>query len=200
MKKRYWLLAVSICLLLVGCSQGKGNGSSQLTLEPYDLSDKEEKVVAATGRGSMFFFTLDGPLAKDMDLERAIEVYEKGKLVSDEPFQYGEEAKKYKHSLNSVGMESSEKELKILHGSESTFITMDEDPIPDENGRSATSLLTEKVELKKDTPVYVYGMATSKNDGEYESLMLENGKPAGGFINSDKAYVYKITLVDRKTE
>lgn len=200
MKKRYWLLAVSMCLLLVGCSQGKGNGSSTLTLEPYDLSDKEEKVVAATGRGSMFFFTLDGTLAKDMDLERTIEVYEKGKLVSDKPFQYDEEAKKYKHSLNSIGMESSEKELKILHGNESTFITMDEDPISEENSSSATTLLTEKVELKKDTPVYIYGMATSKNGEDTGSLGLEDGEPAGGFKNSDRAYVYKITLVDRKPE
>lgn len=200
MKKRYWLLALSMCLLLVGCSQGKGNGSSKLTLEPYDLSDKEEKVVAATGRGSMFFFTLDGTLAKDMDLERTIEVYEKGKLVSDEPFQYDEEAKKYKHSLNSFGMESSEKDLKIFNGSESAFITMDEDPIPEESGSSASSLLTEKVELKKDKPVYIYGMATSKNNGDSVGIGLEDGKPVGSFKKSDKAYIYKITLVDRKSE
>ncbi|WP_370295904.1 hypothetical protein [Rossellomorea marisflavi] len=199
MKKRYWLLALCMCLLLVGCSQGKGNGSSKLTLEPYDLSDKEDRLLAHTGR-SLFFFTLDGTLAKDMDLERTIEVYENGKLVSDEPFQFGEEAKKYKHSLNSIGMEISEKEITMLVGHEGTLASLNEKPKSDEEASGSTSLLTEKVELKKNTPVYIYGMAISKDGDEIASLGLDEEKPSGGFINSDRAYVYKITLVDRKPE
>ncbi len=192
-----WLFLIGIFLLLTGCTSEQLR-MKELMIEPYEVNKHEKELIKFTGIQEIQYFELDGELGKDDDLQKTIEVYEHGKKVSDEPFSMNQLEHHFKNSLLSFGFESDKEEIKFIHGSEGGTFTMFDDFKA--SGYTFGSLQTEKVTLEHDQPVYLYAIAGT-NKGEISSVSLDDkGKPSGGILQADKAFVFKVMVTNRASE
>ncbi|MFC7787127.1 MULTISPECIES: hypothetical protein [unclassified Rossellomorea] len=193
---------IGIFLLLTACTpeqtyQKDRSNKTELTIKPYKLNAKEKELIMFTGIQDIQYFELDGSLGEEDDLQKTIEVYENGKQVENEPFSSNQMEHLFKHSLLSFGFTSDDEEkLKFIHGSEGGTFTMMNDFVS--GGYTFASLLSTKTTLEKGQPIYLYAIAGTQ-DGQISGLSLdENGKPSGGILEADKAYVFKVTVTDRE--
>ncbi|BCB02056.1 hypothetical protein [Bacillus sp. KH172YL63] len=192
--RKIWLMIVAVLLITSGCTSRQGN----VTVKPYKLDEHEGELIRFTGIHDIQFFEINGETGKDTVLVKTIEVYEHGELVRDEPFSSDEGGKHYDDALLSFGNDADNGKVKFIHGMEGGAVTMYEDF--EMNGMVYGGLLTEKVALEKDKPLYLYAIAGSDGDEMSGVTVDENGKPDGGILKADKAYVFKIMLTDRSTD
>lgn len=84
---------------LAACSPS----GSQLTIKPYEFSEKEQQLIERTGVFSIDFFNINGHL-DDADLQFSVEVYENGKLKEELLKMFGMLDESYKNELISFGL------------------------------------------------------------------------------------------------
>lgn len=198
-----WVFIIGIVLLLTACTpeqtfQKDRSSKTVLTIEPYEVNAKEKELIMFTGIQDIQYFEMDGNLGEGDDLQKTLEVYENGKLVENDPFSSNQVEYLFKQSLLSFGFTSDEEKFKFIHGSEGGTFTMVNDFGP--SGYTFGSLLSKKTTLEKGQPLYLYAIAGTE-DGQISGLTLdEKGKPSGGILEADKAYVFKVMVTDRSTE
>ncbi|MEX3625889.1 hypothetical protein VVS20_26050, partial [Viridibacillus arvi] len=96
--KRYCSFVILI-LLLTGCAgveKDKTSSNSKITIEPYNLSEKESLLISKSGVEHIKFFKLNGTLAEDDDLQISVEVFEKGKFKEELLKTWDDPEKNYK--------------------------------------------------------------------------------------------------------
>lgn len=94
------LIMILLALItLAACSPSAG----KLTIEPYELSEKEQQLIERTGVFSIDYFNINGHL-DDADLQFSVEVYENGKLKEELLKMYGMLDASFKNELISFGL------------------------------------------------------------------------------------------------
>ncbi|TMU83758.1 hypothetical protein FGG79_18850 [Bacillus sp. BHET2] len=195
--KYTWLFIIGIFLLSTGCTSEQLK-TTELTIEPYEVNKHEKELIVFTGIEGIQYFELNGEVGKADDLLKTIEVYEHGKKVSDEPFSSNQIQDHFKDSLLSFGFDSDKGEIRFIHGSEGGTFTMLEDF--EASGYTFGSLQTEKVMFEHNKPVYLYAIAGTNKGGISGVTLDEEGKPSGGILQADKAFVFKVMVTNRTSE
>lgn len=196
--KRYYLFVILI-LLLTGCG-GKDSISSntKITIEPYNMSEKERLLISKTDVSNIEFFELNGALAEDDDLQISVEVYEQGVFKEELLMTRGDSERSYKDSLMSFGMADLNDEsrpLKLMSGFASGLVTTNYS-----NKMTSSSfgnLISEKITLQKNKPVYLVEWIGTTKD-ELRSVSSEEGELPAGIEEAELAFLYKVVWTDKE--
>lgn len=190
---------IMFTLLLTGCAGvEKSPSTTKLTIEPYNMSDQERLLISKTGVEQIEFFTLNGTLKEDDDLQISVEVFEKGKSKVELLKTWDEIETNYKDSLISFGISDSTDEdpsSKLINGIPSGLATTF---YPNNMTTSTFSkLIDEKVTLEKNKPIYLAGwLGTTKN--ELRSSGVVNGELPPGIEEAELAFLYKVLWTDKE--
>ncbi|MFJ7666400.1 hypothetical protein ACIQXI_04790 [Lysinibacillus sp. NPDC097195] len=197
---KHCCLFIIFMLLLTGCAaQDKAISHEQISIEPYNISEKESLLISKTGVGNIEFFKLNGTLAEADDLQFSVEVYEKGKLKEELLKSWGVIEKSYRDTLLSFGISDFNENhpFKLLSGIPSGLATTTY-PI-NVTIFSFNNLIDKKITLTKNKPVYLVAwLGTSKN--ELGSAGSENGELPAGLEEAELSFVYKVLWTDQGTE
>lgn len=193
-------LFIIFTLLLTGCAgveKEKQSSNEKITIEPYNLSEKESLLISKTGVEQIEFFKLEGTLKEDDDLQFAVEEYENGKLKEEFLTTSNEPKAKFKDSLISFGISNiwdEDHSLKLIAGIPSGLATT----IYSNNMTSSSfsKLVGEKVTLEKNKPVYLAAwLGTTKNG--LCSVGSENGELPQGIEEAEIALLYRVLWTDK---
>ena len=198
--KGYCFLIV-FALLLTGCAgeeKEKSPSNTKLTIESYNMSDKETLLISKTGVEQIGFFKLNGTLKEEDDLQFSVEVYEKGKFKEELLKTMGETEPKFKDTLISFGISDNGDEdntIKLLNGVPSGLATT----IYSNNmtGYSFTNLVDEKVTLEKNKPIYLAAWLGTTNYS-LSSAIGGNGVLPSGIEESELGFIYKVLWTDKE--
>ena len=196
--KRYYLFVILI-LLLTGCG-GKDSISSntKITIEPYNMSEKERLLISKTDVSNIEFFKLNGTLAEDDDLQISVEVYEQGVFKEELLLTRGDSERSYKDSLMSFGMADLNDEsrpLKLMSGFASGLFTTNYSS--QMTSSSFGNLISEKITLQKNKPVYLVEWIGTTKD-ELRSVSSEEGELPAGIEEAELAFLYKVVWTDKE--
>lgn len=195
--KRYFGIGALI-LLLTAC----GNSESlktDITISPYEMSEKESLLMSKADITSIAFFELSGVSAKE-DLKMSVEVYEKGVFQEELLSTWGPLEEMHKDELISFaisGFDQEEAPLKLMLGIPSGLATSTytNDYMKDVNGHSFSALIDEKITLQKNEPVYLAAWIGT-TDGSLRSISGEIGQLPEGLEEADFALLYKVILTE----
>jgi len=198
--KSYYLFIV-ITLLLTGCvgvETEKSPSNSKLTIESYNMSEKETLLISKTGVEQIKFFKLNGTLKEDDDLQFSVEVFENGKFKEELLKTWDELETKYNDSLISFGIidnRDEEHSLKLLNGIPSGLATTFYS-----NNMTTSSfglLIDRKMTLEKNKPIYLTAwLGTTKN--ELRSGGGTTGELPQGIEEAELAFIYKVLWTDKE--
>ncbi len=196
-------LVIIFTLLLTGCvgvekEKDKPLPNAKVTIEPYNMSEKERLLISKTGVEQIEFFKLEGDLKEDDDLQFAVEVYENGKFKEELLTTSDEPKTKYEDSIISFGISNINPEnlsLKLITGTPSGLVTANYSN--NMTSSSFSKLVGEKVSLEKNKPVYLVAwVGTTKN--ELRSVGSENGKLPAGIEEAEIALLYRVIWTDNE--
>ena len=195
-----YCLFIVIILLLTGCAgveAGKSPSNSKLTIESYNISEKEALLISKTGVEQIEFFKLNGTLKEDEDLQFSVDVFENGKFKEELLKTWGELETKYNDSLISFGIIDNIDEvhsLKLLSGIPSGLATT---LYPNNMTMSSFRLLIdEKMTLEKNKPIYLTALLnTTKN--ELSSGGGTTGELPQGIEEAELAFLYKVLWTEK---
>lgn len=193
----YWqsFFLLSFLIILASCSESGSN----VTIEPYELSEKEQLLVQKTGVEMISYFTMNGILAETEDIHYEVQTFKNGKNIEGAFSLRGELKRKLDNELISFGVytyQSTEKKRvsTLLAGQPNGLSSASNEHTM--SSYSFSPLVSEKVTLTKNKPVYLAAwVGTSKNT--LESFGGNNGELPESIQNTELAFVYKITLVDK---
>ena len=126
--KVYYLIII-FTLLVTGCAgidKEKSPSNTKITIEPYNLSDKERLLISKTDVGRIEFFKLNGTLNKEEDLQFSVEVFENGKFKEELLQTWDAPEISYNESLISFGINNTTEEdhtVKLINGVPSGLAT-----------------------------------------------------------------------------
>lgn len=190
-------LLIIFTLVLTGCvdvekENEKPIANEKISIEPYNMSEKEELLISKTGVEQIAFFKLEGNLKEDDDLQFSVEVYENGKFKEKLLTTSNEPQTKFEDSIISFGISNindKDHSLKLIAGIPSGFATTNYS-----NNMTASSfgkLVGEKVTLEKNKPIYLAAwVGTAKN--KLRSVGSENGELPAGIEEAESALLYRI--------
>ncbi|MGE7843777.1 hypothetical protein ACQKNX_23720 [Lysinibacillus sp. NPDC093712] len=196
--KRYCSFVILIFLLsgCVGVEKDKTSSKAKITIESYNMSEKESLLISKTGVGNIEFFKLNGTLSKDDDLQFSVEVYKKGKLKEELLKSWGAIEKNYQDSFISFGVSDSNRPLKLLSGIPSGIATTTYSSSM--TSSSFSNLISENITLTKNKPVYLVAwLGTTKN--ELRTVGSKNGELPAGIEEAELAFLYKVLWTDKGT-
>lgn len=196
-----YCLFIIFTLLLTGCAgveKEKSPLNTQITIESYNMSEKEKLLISKTGVGQIEFFKLYGTPKEDEKLQFSVEVFKNGKFKEELLRTWDGPETKYQDSFISFGISGIENEghsLKLITGTpsglSSTFYSNNM------TSSSFSKLVGEKVTLEKDKPVYLAAwLGTTKN--ELSSGGGENGELPSGIEEAELAILYKVLWNDKE--
>lgn len=194
-------LFIILTLLLTGCvgvekEKEKPLSNAKITIEPYNMSEKESLLISKTGVGQIEFFKLNGTLKEDDDLQFSVEMFENGKFKEELLKTWDESETKYKDSLISFGISDIGDEgnsLKLITGIPSGLATANYSN--NMTSSSFSKLVGEKVTLEKNKPVYLAAwVGTTKN--ELSSVGSENGELPAGIEEAEVALLYRVLWIN----
>lgn len=196
---KVYCLFIMITLLLTGCvGEEKSLPNTKITIESYNMSDKERLLISKTDVGRIEFFMLNGSLKKEEDLQFSVEVFENGKFKEELLQTWDAPETKYEDSLISFGISDTSDEdhsLKMINGIPSGLSTTF---YPNNMTSSSFSkLIDEKMILEKNKPIYLVAwLGTTKNG--LRSVGGENGDQPSGIEESELAFLYKVLWTDKE--
>ena len=192
--------------MLTSCSQQKevvkiktSSNTSGLTIEPLKLNKKEKVLIEKTGVNFIEYFKLTGHLKKTEDIKIELEKYVNGKNNGESISSSDEPNLTFQDDILSFGIQRLQegKELNLLMGMPSGYSSTIQ-PIQKIKLSSYGKVLNKKIKLIKDTPVYLAAwMGTTKNE-MHGGIEDEKGNFPEAIKQSEIAFLYKITVIDRK--
>ena len=204
-KSRY--LFIIFVLLLTGCAgvekekpleKEKSPLNTEITIESYNMSEKETLLISKTGVGQIEFFKLNGTPKEDDELQFSVEVFKNGKFKEELLKTWDGPETKYQDSFISFGISNIENEddsLKLITGTPSGLATT----IYSNNMTSSSfgKLVDEKVTLEKNKPVYLVAwLGTTKY--ELSSGEGGNGELPLGIEETELTFLYKVLWTDKE--
>jgi len=180
----------------VGVEKEKTISNAKITIEPYNMSEKEKLLVSKTGIEQIAFFKLEGNLKEDDDLQFTVEVYENGKLKEELLTTSDEPKTQFKDSIISFGISNfndKDQSLKLITGIPSGLATTYYSN--NMTSSSFSQLIGEKVTLEKSKPIYLAAwVGTTKN--KLSSVGSENGELPAGIEEAELALLYRVLWTD----
>ncbi|MBS4172853.1 hypothetical protein [Bacillus sp. FJAT-49736] len=198
---RKYIMLILTMILLTSCSQPeqKEQKNAGLTIEPLFLNKKEQTLVSKTGVSSIEYFILNGHLKKNEDLKMELEKYVNGQNTNETMSSWDEPQRTFDNRILSFGVQSMHEGngINLLIGL-TEGLSRTSEPTNNIIASSQGNILREKVKLIKGKPVYLAAwVGSSKN--EIQSVVQTEDWTLPTFIKeSELAFVYKITIVDRK--
>lgn len=194
-------LFIIFTLLISGCSDKEQKNTltnKKMTIEPYDLSEKETLLISKTDVGYIEFFKLNGSLTDEDDLQFSVEVYENGTFKEELLKSWDAPETKYKDSILSFGISAIKEEnksFKLINGIPSGLATTN---YPNNMTSSSFSrLVDKKVTLEINKPIYLaVWQGTTKN--VLHSVGSENGELPEGLDETELAFLYKVLLSNKE--
>lgn len=190
-----------LILLLTGCTVSeKGNSptNDKMTIEPYNLSDKESLLISKTGVGQIVYFLLNGTLKENEDLQFSVELLESGKFKEELLKTWDEPETIYEDNLISFGISDTGDEgqsLKLITGIPSGLATASY--ANKMTSSTFKKLIDGKVTLEKNKPVYLAAwIGTTKN--VMPSVGSANGELPQGIDKAEIALLYKALWTDQE--
>ena len=187
--------------MLTGCAgveKEKSPSNMKITIESYNMSEKERLLISKTGVEQIEFFKLNGTLKEEGDLQFSVEVFEKGKFKEELLKTWDGPKTKYKDSLISFGISDIRDEdhsLKLINGIPSGLSTTNYSN--NMTSSSFSKLVGEKVTLEKNKPVYLAAwLGTTKS--ELSSGGGENGEIPSGIEKTELAFLYKVLWTEKE--
>ena len=200
---KVFFLFLIFTLLLTGCggvAKEKSPSKTKITIESYNLSEKERVLIRKTGVEQIEFFKLNGTLKEEDDLQFSVEVYENGKFKEELLNSWGASETKYKDRLISFGVSDisgEEHSIKLLSGVPSGLTSRFYSS--NMTGFAFGKLIGKKVTLEKDKPIYLAGwLGTTKNS--LRSVEEQDGELPEAVEEYELTFLYKVlwTNKDRK--
>lgn len=192
---------IIFALSLTGCVSGEKGitaSNTEITIDPYDMSEKERSLVIKTGVEQIEYFNLNGNLKEDDDLQFSVEVYKNGKFKEELLNTSGEPKENFKNRIISFGVggfEDKDHDLKILAGIPSALGTTSYT-----NNMTTSSfnrLVEEKVTLEKNKPIYLVAWSgTTKNS--LSSIGSQNGEMPTGLDGAEISILYKVLWTNKE--
>ena len=200
-----YCLFIIFTLLLTGCASvekpvenEKFPSNTKITIESYNMSEKERLLISKTGVEQIEFFKLNCTLKEDDDLQFSVEVFEKGKFKEELQKTWDGPETKYKDSLISFGISDTRNEghsLKLINGIPTGLATTFYSN--NMTSSSFSKLIDEKLTLEKNKPIYLVAwLGTTKNS--LHSGGGENGELPPGIEESELAFLYKVLWTDKE--
>jgi len=204
-KSRY--LFIIFALLLTGCvsvekekplEKEKSPLTTQITIESYNMSEKENLLISKTGVGQIEFFKLNGTPKEDDELQFTVEVFKNGKFKEELLKTWDGPETKYQDSFISFGISDIENEghsLKLITGTPTGIATT----VYSNNMTSSSfgKLVGGKVTLEKNKPVYLAAwLGTTKNKLSFGGG--NNGELPSGLEEAELTFLYKVIWADKE--
>lgn len=205
-KSRY--LFIIFALLLTGCvrvekeekslEKEKSPLTTQITIESYNMSEKENLLISKTGVGQIEFFKLNGTPKDEDQLQFSVEVFKNGKFKEELLKTWDGPETKYQDSFISFGISNLENEgqsLKLITGTPSGIATT----VYSNNMTSSSfgKLIGGKVTLEKNKPVYLAAwLGTTKNELSFGGG--NNGELPSGIEEAELTFLYKVIWTDKE--
>lgn len=195
-----YCLFIIFALLLTGCVDEaieESPTNTKISIESYNVSEKEELLISKTGVEQIEFFKLNGTLKEEDDLQFSVEVYENGKVKEELLKTTGNIETNYKDSLISFGVKEiggAEHSLELLNGIPSGLATTSY--ANNMTGSTFSRLISESITLEKDKPVYLVAwLGTTKNS--MRGVGEENGDLPEAISEYELAFLYKVLWTDK---
>lgn len=200
MMKKYILSMIGIVFLtsfLVACQEGMSPEELSLSIEPLELSSKEKTLISKTGVSFIEYFTLNGQLKETDDLVYELEIYRDGQLEGNTK-SFGSIHDHFENEMVSFGMmdHPNSNETTIIFGSPGGLASTSYEI--DTGMSTYASLLSEKITLTKNKPVYLAGWMGTNENSLTGFRNDNNGSFPEGIKESDLAFLFKVTLMDQK--
>ncbi|QGG52532.1 hypothetical protein [Lysinibacillus pakistanensis] len=204
-KSRY--LFIIFALLLTGCvnvekekslEKEKSPLTTQITIEPYNMSEKENLLISKTGVGHIEFFKLNGTPKDEDQLYFSVEVFKNGKFKEELLKTWDGPETKYQDSFISFGISDIENEghsLKLITGTPTGIATT----VYSNNMTSSSfgKLVGGKVTLEKNKPVYLAAwLGTTKNELSFGGG--NNGELPSSIDEAELKFLYKVIWADKE--
>jgi len=205
-KSRY--LFIIFALLLTGCvrvekeekslEKEKSPLTTQITIESYNMSEKESLLISKTGVGQIEFFKLNGTPKDEDQLQFSVEVFKNGKFKEELLKTWDGPETKYQDSFISFGISNLENEgqsMKLITGTPSGIATT----VYSNNMTSSSfgKLVGGKVTLEKNKPVYLAAwLGTTKNELSFGGG--NNGELPSGIEEAELTFLYKVIWTDKE--
>lgn len=205
-KSRY--LFIIFALLLTGCvrvekeekslEKEKSPLTTQITIESYKMSEKENLLISKTGVEQIEFFKLNGTPKDEDQLQFSVEVFKNGKFKEELLKTWDGPETKYQDSFISFGISNLENEgqsLKLITGTPSGIATT----VYSNNMTSSSfgKLVGGKVTLEKNKPVYLAAwLGTTKNELSFGGG--NNGELPSGIEEAELTFLYKVIWTDKE--
>lgn len=187
-------LFIIFILFLTGCEKTLSN--TKITIEPYNMSEKERLLISKTGVEQIEFFKMEGNLKEVDDLQFAVEVHENGKLKGELLSTSDELKTKFEDSIISFGINNfndQDHPLKLITGIPTGLVTTNYSN--NMTSSSFSKLIGKKVTLEKNKPVYLTAwLGTTKN--RLHSVGSENGEFPAGIEEAEIALLYRVLWTD----
>ena len=188
-------------LLLTGCvgvEKEKPPSNAKITIEPYNMSEKESSLISKTGIEYIEFFKLEGTLKEEDDLQFAVELYENGKFKETLLNTSNEPKAKFKDSLISFGISNgwdNNSSLKLVTGTPSGLVTKNYSN--NMTSSSFSTLVGKKITLEKNKPVYLAAWIGTTKHGLH-SVDSKNGKLPEDIKEAEIAMLYRVLWTDNE--
>jgi len=190
-------------LLLTGCTGVEKETSAlnkQITIESYNMNEKEKLLVSKTGVEQIEFFKLNGTLKEDDELQFSVDVFKNGKFMEELLNTWDGNETKYQDSFISFGINGIENEdhsIKLIAGIPSGLTSTGYSN--NMTSSSFSKLIGENVTLEKNKPVYLAAwLGTTKN--ELSTGVGETGELPSGIEDAELAFLYKVLWTDKVDE
>lgn len=184
-------------LLLSGCAgERESIETAELTVEPYELSEQEARLVSKTGVGFIEYFKLNGKIEKGDVLVFSVEEHKNGKTISDVMKSWEHYNGEYNDVIISFGTNDSKsvnEGLDIMLGVPSGLLQGEQTEKKRMNSMCRT--IVDKTSLQKDKPVYLTMLKGT--DGN----ILKCSISADGEVqleDTDVAYLFKILWTEEE--
>lgn len=195
------IIALSLVLifLISGCTSVGGSlESTKLTVEPYELNEKEVQLVSKTGAGTIEYFKLNGKLDKGDVLVFSVETRKRGKMISDEMKSWGDHNGAYKDVIISFGTSEIGIENDVLNMMIGVPSGLVREQQPKEMAMNTMCRTIDgKITLEKEKPVYL-AMWKGTNGDSLSCSITEDGGLPKWLEEADVAYLYKVLWTDEK--
>lgn len=202
--KRLLLIPFIFVLTVFGsaCSNGKAQekkpSETKITIEPMKLSKKESELVGKTGVENIEYFLMNGSLKKSEDLVIKIELYKKGVLQEESMGSSESPLNKFKNMMLSFGTRHPQNDrtlIDVYAGVPNGFMaTSFKDGM---SGSTISSLISEKITLKKNKPVYLTAWAGTTKNSMSGLRVSDDGALPENLEKYEMAILYKIEITDK---
>ncbi|KGX86638.1 hypothetical protein [Pontibacillus litoralis] len=182
-------------LFLTACNAEERTRETKLTIEPLQLTEREEKLVKQQPAELQEYFLVNGMLNESDDLKLAVTKIEDGEQT-EKMSSYGFLETEYDDYILSTSIYNhSNTEETLVFGSD-TSLSSSTIPIPTEfNSFTYGSIISEETSLEKgETYHLAYLQGSSENSMSTPSITPTELKD---MKNAELAYIFTISIIDK---